>query len=136
MSAAPLTVVFACVHNAGRSQMAAAFFNRIADSRKARALSAGTHPAERVHREVVSAMREVGVDLSRATPRLLAPELAARADWLITMGCGESCPVVPGARRADWPVEDPKDRPAARVREIRDDIRRLVEEFVARERLR
>ena len=136
MSPPPLAVVFACVHNAGRSQMAAAFFNQIADPGKARARSAGTQPAARVHPEVVAAMREVDVDLGTATPRLLAPDPAERIDWLVTMGCGESCPVVPGARREDWPLEDPKGQPPARVREIRDEIRRRVEGFFARERLR
>lgn len=136
MSPPPLAVVFACVHNAGRSQMAAAFFNQIADPGKARARSAGTQPAARVHPEVVAAMREVDVDLGTATPRLLAPDPAERIDWLVTMGCGESCPVVPGARREDWPLEDPKGQPPARVREIRDEIRRRVEGFIARERLR
>jgi arsenate reductase (thioredoxin) len=136
VSTSPLTVVFACVHNAGRSQMAAAFFNQIADPEKARARSAGTQPAAHVHPEVVAVMREVDVDLGTATPRLLAPDPSERIDWLVTMGCGEACPVVPGARREDWPLEDPKGQPPARVREIRDEIRRLVEGFVARERLR
>jgi arsenate reductase len=136
MSGPPLTVVFACVHNAGRSQMAAAFFNQMADARRARAISAGTEPAARVHPEVVDIMREVGLDLGNATPRLLTPDIAQRVDWLVTMGCGESCPVVPAARREDWPLEDPKGQPAVRVREIRDDVRRLVEQFVAREQLR
>jgi len=95
------TVIFACVHNAGRSQMAAAFFNRRADPNRARALSAGTQPAEHVHPEVVAVMREVGIDLGSAQPRLLTDALAAGAQLLVTMGCGESCPVVPGLRRDD-----------------------------------
>jgi arsenate reductase len=136
MSAPPLTVVFACVHNAGRSQMAAAFFNQIADARRARAISAGTEPAARVHREVIEVMREVGLDLANATPQLLTPGMAERIDWLVTMGCGESCPVIPGAQREDWPLDDPKGQPAARVRDIRDDVRRRVERFVAREQFR
>ncbi len=135
MSDDPRTVVFACVHNAGRSQMAAAFFNRIADARRARALSAGTEPADHVHPEVVAVMHEAGIDLSAATPRLLTADLARSIDWLVTMGCGESCPVVPGARREDWPLADPKGQPPARVREIRDEIRRHVEDFIRREGL-
>ena len=135
MTRPPVTIVFACVHNAGRSQMAAAYFNQIADATKARALSAGTEPAARVHPEVIDAMRVAGVDLSAATPQLLTPDLVPHIDWLITMGCGESCPVVPGARREDWPLEDPKGQPPARVREIRDEIRGRVEQFIHRERL-
>jgi arsenate reductase len=130
MSTPPGTVIFACVHNAGRSQMAAAFFNQLADSGKARALSAGTQPGDRVHPEVVIAMREVGIDLAAAVPQRLTPQLASGADWLITMGCGESCPVVPGARRDDWTVDDPKGQPIDVVRGIRDEIRRRVAQFV------
>lgn len=120
------TVLFACVHNAGRSQMAAAWFRRLADPAKATAISAGTEPGDRVHPEVVSAMKEVGVDLSNESPKFLSDELAQSASLLITMGCGEACPVVPGLRRADWPLEDPKGRPLERVREIRDQIRERV----------
>jgi len=127
------TVVFACVHNAGRSQMAAAFFNRLADPAKARAISAGTRPGTRVHPEVVAAMAEIGIDLQTATPALLTPELADGAAFLITMGCGDECPVVPGAVRDDWPLPDPKGRPLAEVRAIREEIRRRVEALVARE---
>ena len=128
------TVVFACVHNAGRSQMAAAFFNQCANSSRARAISAGTKPAEKVHPAVVEVMREIGYDLSQARPQLLTGELASRAALLVTMGCGESCPVLPGVRRADWVLDDPKGQPLERVRAIRDDIRRSVEELVSRER--
>ena len=124
------TVIFACVHNAGRSQMAAAFFNQLVGAGTARAISAGTAPGDRVHPEVVAAMREVGVDLSAAVPQRLTPELAAGAAWLVTMGCGESCPVVPGAHREDWPVADPKGQPIDRVRQIRDEIRRRVGQFI------
>ena len=120
------TVIFACVHNAGRSQMAAAFFHALADPIKARALSAGTHPAERVHPAVVEVMREVGIDLSAARPGLLTRDKAAGASLLVTMGCGEECPVIPGLRTEDWPVGDPKDQPPERVREIRDEIRGRV----------
>jgi arsenate reductase (thioredoxin) len=125
------TVIFACVHNAGRSQMAAAFFGAIADPMLARAVSAGTRPGERVHPEVVEAMKELDIDLSCAKPQLLTRELAEGAELLITMGCGDECPVVPGMRRDDWPLADPKGQTIERVREIRDDIharvRRLVE---------
>lgn len=124
-------VIFACVHNAGRSQMAAAFFNQLADPARAVAISAGTAPGTRVHPEVADAMREVDIDLSSAVPRKLTAELAAGAAWLITMGCGDQCPVVPGAKRDDWPLEDPKGKPVERVRDIRDDVRSRVAAFVA-----
>jgi arsenate reductase len=127
------TVIFACVHNAGRSQMAAAFFTRLADPEQARALSAGTQPADHVHPEVVTVMREVGIDLSGARPARLTVELAAGAQLLITMGCGESCPFVPGLRRADWELPDPKGQSVERVRAIRDEIRTRVEQLVAAE---
>jgi arsenate reductase len=136
MSDDPRTVVFACVHNAGRSQMAAALFNALADPAKARALSAGTAPGDRVHPEVVTVMQEEGIDLSGARPRKLTTELASGAQLLITMGCGDQCPHVPGLRRDDWPLEDPKGKPLARVRAIRDDIRARVEALIAREGLR
>ena len=126
------TVIFACVHNAGRSQMAAAFFNAIADPKRARAVSAGTQPGARVHPEVVAAMREVGIDLSAAVPQRLTDELAAGAELLITMGCGDACPTVPGLRRDDWPLPDPKGQPIERVREIRDEIHSRVSDLVAR----
>ena len=120
-------VLFACVHNAGRSQMAAAWFNRLADPTKARAISAGTDPCSRVHPEVIDAMNEVGVDLSKAVTTRLTTEVAQQAQMLITMGCGDQCPLVPGVRRDDWPLEDPKGKPIAHVRAIRDDIRQRVE---------
>lgn len=127
------TVIFACVHNAGRSQMAAAFFNATANAQLARAVSAGTVPGERVHPEVLAAMAEVGIDLSAAKPQKLTPELAKGATLLITMGCGDQCPFVPGLRRDDWPLEDPKGRPMERVREIRDDLRQRVRNLIAHE---
>jgi len=127
------TVLFACVHNAGRSQMAAAWFNLLSDANKARAMSAGTDPGLRVHPEVVTVMAEVGVDLSEAPTSRLTPELARRATMLITMGCGDQCPVIPGLKRDDWPLEDPKGRPIGRVREIRDEIRDRVERLLERE---
>lgn len=123
-------VIFACVHNAGRSQMAAAFFNALADPTKARGVSAGTEPGLRLHPEVLEAMKEVGLDLSGAKPRLLTRDLAEGAETLITMGCGERCPVVPGIARADWPLEDPKGKPLERVREIRDEVRARVLELI------
>jgi arsenate reductase len=127
------TIIFACIHNAGRSQMAAAWFTALADPTKARAISAGTDPGTRVHPEVLEAMREVGVDLSDRTPQKLTDDLARGAQLLITMGCGEQCPVVPGLRRDDWPLEDPKGKPVARVREIRDDVRGRVLALLRRE---
>ena len=127
------TVIFACVHNAGRSQMAAALFNALADPARARAVSAGTAPGPAVHPEVVTVMREVGIDLSAARPTRLTDELAAGAQLLVTMGCGEACPHVPGLRRDDWPLPDPKGQPLARVRAIRDEIHGRVERLVAAE---
>jgi len=127
------TVIFACIHNAGRSQMAAAFFGALADPAKARALSAGTQPGPRVHPEVLDAMREVGIDLSNAKPMLLTDDLAENATMLVTMGCGEACPAVPGLRREDWPLDDPKGRPVEEVRRIRDDIRARVAALIGRE---
>jgi arsenate reductase len=123
-------IVFACVHNAGRSQMAAALFNRMVDPARARAVSAGTEPATRVHPEVVDAMREIGVDLAAATPQRFTADLAEGASWLVTMGCGDQCPVIPGARRDDWPLPDPKGRPHDEVRRIRDDIAARVAAFI------
>lgn len=125
------TILFACVHNAGRSQMSAALFNLVADPEKARAISAGTEPGPRVHPEVLEAMNELGVDLSHARPQKLTTTLASTASLLVTMGCGETCPVVPGLKREDWPLEDPKGKPIARVREIRDDIRKRVTRLAA-----
>jgi len=119
------TFIFACVHNAGRSQMAAAFFNLYAEP-GCRAISAGTQPAERVHPEVAAAMREIGIDLSAAKPQKLTDELARGADVLVTMGCGEQCPYVPGLRVVDWQIPDPKGQPKERVREIRDQIHEHV----------
>ena len=119
-------VIFACVHNAGRSQMAAAFFADMADPARATAASAGTQPGDRVHPEVVAAMREVGIDLGGNQPQLLTDELARGASLLVTMGCGDACPYVPGLELEDWPLADPKGRPMAEVREVRDDIRRRV----------
>jgi arsenate reductase len=149
-------VVFACIHNAGRSQMAAAWFNLLVTESRPKsqtptpnfqtptpnfqmptpnvegpmAVSAGTAPGERVHPEVVAVMKEVGIDLSSATPRKLTAALAQDADLLVTMGCGDECPYVPGLKIVDWPLEDPKGQPIERVREIRDEIKRRVEELL------
>ena len=129
------TYIFACIHNAGRSQMSAAFFNQLADPLLARAFSAGTQPAEHVHPVVVEAMREIGIDLSTALPRKLTSELAQGAQMLITMGCGDECPYIPGLRREDWPFPDPKGRSIDDVRAIRDTIRLRVLELLATENL-
>lgn len=126
-------VIFACVHSAGRSQMAAAFFNSMADPQRAQAISAGTQPGERVHPEVVAVMREVGMDLAAARPRKLTADLAKGVHTLVTMGCGDECPVVPGARRDDWPLLDPKGLPVEEVRRIRDEIRLRVGALVGKE---
>ncbi len=120
------TVVFACVHNAGRSQIAAAFFNALADPAKAVAVSAGTQPTERVHPEVVDVMREVGIELSSQQPQKLTDQLARGASLLVTMGCGDECPYIPGLQRDDWPLEDPKGKPLDHVRRIRDEVRDRV----------
>ena len=128
-----ITVLFACVHNAGRSQMAAAWFNMLADTSKARAISAGTDPGSRVHPEVVQAMNEVGVDLALATTTRLTDDVARQGQLLITMGCGDQCPVVPGVSRDDWPLEDLKGQPIERVRQIRDEIRQRVAALLDKE---
>ncbi len=129
------TYIFACVHNAGRSQMAAAFFNQLTDPQKAKAVSAGTEPGPRVHPIVLEIMQEIDLDLSHAQPRLLTEELARGARLLVTMGCGEKCPYVPGLRRDDWALPDPKNLPAEQAREVRDQIKHLVEELISREYL-
>lgn len=125
-----IRVVFACVHNAGRSQMAAAWFNRIADPAKAQAISAGTEPAAHVHPVVIEAMKEKGVDLTKAEPQKLTTELARGAAFLVTMGCGENCPYVPGVPILDWPLPDPKGQGIESVRVIRDQVDSLVRAFV------
>ena len=124
-------VVFACVRNAGRSQMAAAWFNHLTRSPGA-AISAGTEPADKVHPEVIEVMKEVEIDLSATKPQKLTVELARDAELLVTMGCGDKCPYVPGLKVEDWPLEDPKGQPLERVRQIRDDIRARVEALTAR----
>ena len=126
----PEKVIFACVHSAGRSQMAAAWFNALTDSNLVKAHAAGTEPGPRVHPEVVDAMKEAGLDLSGKSPQLLTVELAADAKLLVTMGCGEQCPVLPGVERDDWPLEDPKGKSPEAVRRIRDEIRARVEGLI------
>lgn len=128
-------VIFACVHNAGRSQMSAAFFNKHADPAKADAISAGTRPGEGVHPEVIQVMKEVGIDLSDVKPQKLTTELAQGAEMLITMGCGDECPFIPGLKRDDWPLVDPKGKPIEQVRRIRDDIERRVVSFIQEHQL-
>ena len=124
-------VIFACVHNAGRSQMARAWFERLSDPARAVALSAGTEPAEKVHPIVVEAMKERGFDLGSARPQRLTDELARDATLLVTMGCGEACPYVPGLPVVDWPLRDPKGQDLASVREIRDEVEGRVRGLVA-----
>ncbi len=128
-------VIFACVHNAGRSQMSAALFNQFADPAKARAISAGTQPAEHVHPVVVDAMLEVGIDLRNAKPQRLTAELAREAQLLITMGCGDDCPYIPGLRRDDWPLPDPKGQGLDSVRKTREEIRARVLDLLAKEKV-
>jgi protein-tyrosine-phosphatase len=123
------TALFVCLHNAGRSQMSQALFERAAEGRH-RALSAGTTPADRVHPEVVDVMREVGIELADREPKLLTRELAEQADVVVTMGCGDECPYIPGRRYLDWNLEDPKGRPLDEVRATRDDIDRRVRQLV------
>jgi arsenate reductase (thioredoxin) len=120
-------VIFACVHNAGRSQMAAAFYNKLAGGG---AVSAGTQPGERVHPEVVSVMHEIGIDLSNVKPQLLTEDLARDANLLVTMGCGDKCPYVPGLKVDDWPLSDPKGKCLDEVRKIRDEIKSRIEALI------
>jgi arsenate reductase len=122
-------VLFVCLHNAGRSQMSAALFARAAAGRH-HAESAGTTPAEHVHPEVVDAMNEIGIDLSEKTPQKLTTELAEQADVVVTMGCGDACPYIPGKHYVDWSLPDPKGWPLADVRRLRDDIERRVIQLV------
>jgi arsenate reductase len=124
-------VLFVCLHNAGRSQMSQALFERAAAGTGHEAASAGTTPGERVHPEVVEVMRELGIDLADRVPRALTDELAAWADVVVTMGCGDACPYVPGVRYLDWELDDPKGRPVGEVRATRDEITRRVEELLA-----
>ncbi len=135
MSGAVTHVLFACVHNAGRSQMAAAFFNQLADPARASATSAGTEPGARVQPEVVTAMREAGIDLSGVEPKQLTDGLARSAGLLVTMGCGDACPYVPGLEIRDWPLPDPKGRRLEEVRRIRDEVKARVIALIAEKKL-
>ena len=122
--------LFVCLHNAGRSQMSRALFERAADGRH-QAQSSGTSPGDQVHPEVVEVMNELGIDLSGETPKKLSREQAEWADVVVTMGCGDECPYVPGVRYVDWDLEDPKGRPVEEVRKTRDEIARRVEALIA-----
>jgi arsenate reductase (thioredoxin) len=122
-------LLFVCLHNAGRSQISKALFDRAADGRH-ESQSAGTEPAERVHPEVVAVMSEIGIDLSTCRPHGLTYELAEWADVVVTMGCGDACPYIPGKRSVDWDLPDPKGRPTEEVRALRDEIERRVTELV------
>jgi arsenate reductase len=123
-------VLFVCLHNAGRSQISRALFDHAAAGRHT-ALSAGTTPAARVHPDVIEVMRELGIDLSDRTPQLLTAELTERADIVVTMGCGDQCPYIPGKRYLDWDLPDPQGRPITEVRATRDQIARRVHDLVA-----
>ena len=123
-------VLFVCTHNAGRSQIAQALFERAAHGRHA-AASAGTAPADRVHPEVIEVMHELGIDVAQRRPQLLTPELAQHADVVVTMGCGDQCPFIPGKRYIDWELEDPKGRPVEEIRATRDEIARRVAKLIA-----
>jgi arsenate reductase len=131
------TALFVCRQNAGRSQMSAALFEQAAGDRH-RALSAGTTPADRVHPEVIDVMRELDIDVSDRVPRKLTRELAEQADVVVTMGCGDECPYIPGKRYIDWDLEDPAGRPIDDVRATRDEIaarvRELIDELLAHPR--
>jgi arsenate reductase (thioredoxin) len=124
------TVLFVCLHNAGRSQMSQALFEQHAAGRHT-ALSAGTTPADQVHPEVIDVMRELGIDLSDRTPQLLTRDLAEQAGIVVTMGCGDQCPVIPGKRYLDWDLPDPKGRPLDEVRATRDEIASRVRALIA-----
>ena len=125
-----MRALFVCLHNAGRSQMSQALFDRAGAGRHT-ALSAGTTPSERVHPEVIEVMRELGIDLADRTPQLLTRELAEQADHVITMGCGDKCPYIPGKRYLDWELTDPAGRSVDQVRAIRDEIERRVISLIA-----
>jgi arsenate reductase len=124
------SVLFVCLHNAGRSQMSTALFDRAAAGRHT-AMSAGTSPGERVHPEVVEVMGELGIDLAERRPRLLTRELAEQADVVVTMGCGEECPFIPGKRYLGWDLPDPAGRPLGEVRATRDEIALRVRGLIA-----
>ena len=129
-SAVP-TVLFLCVHNAGRSQMALGWFDHLADGR-ARAWSGGSEPADRVNRAAIEAMAEVGIDIGTEHPKRWTDEIVAQADVVVTMGCGDACPVFPGVRYEDWALADPAGLDVDGVRPIRDEIGRRVRDLLAR----
>ncbi len=133
MSTRMQKVIFACVHNAGRSQMAASFFNQLTNRTKAEAISAGTEPGLRIHPEVLTVMQEVGINLTHAKPQKLTQELAEDASPLITVGCGDKCSYVPGLRRDDWPLKDPKGLSLEEVRMTRDEIKSRVADLLTTE---
>ncbi|KAG0277777.1 hypothetical protein BGZ95_005361 [Linnemannia exigua] len=124
-------IMFACIHNAGRSQMAAAFFNKHKTNPSIKGISAGTNPATEVHPVVREIMLEVGIDLTNITPVKLTTELAQTVSTIVTMGCGETCPFVPGVKIVDWAVTDPKNKPVEEARVIRDEIEQRIKGFVA-----
>jgi arsenate reductase (thioredoxin) len=121
--------LFVCLHNAGRSQISRALFEREADGRHS-AKAAGTRPAERLHPTVLEAMEEIGIDLSDRRPKKLTREMAEWADVVVTMGCGDECPYIPGKRYLDWDLEDPKDQPIEAVRELREEIAARVAKLI------
>jgi arsenate reductase len=127
-------ILFACVHNAGRSQIAAGWARHMAGARL-EVVSAGTQPGPHLNVQVMAAMREAGIDLGGIQPQLLTPELARGADYIVTMGCGESCPVVPGVKRLDWPITDTRGQPIEVVRQIRDEIKERVLDLLRSEGL-
>ncbi|GHF13905.1 arsenate reductase [Streptomyces werraensis] len=131
MSASPLaSVLFVCVHNAGRSQMAAGFLSHLAGDR-VEVRSAGSVPGDRVNPAAVEAMREVGIDISTVTPKILTTDAVRASDYVITMGCGDACPVFPGKRYLDWTLEDPAGLGVEAVRPIREEIRARVEALIS-----
>lgn len=130
MSGAVPVVLFVCMQNAGRSQMAEALFNRVAEGR-AIARSGGTQPAGSIHPEVALVLEEIGADTSKLRPKDLGPEVTNGVDFVVTMGCGDECPVIPGARVVDWDIPDPADQPVDTVRAIRDDISERVEALLS-----
>jgi protein-tyrosine-phosphatase len=124
-------IMFACIHNAGRSQMAAAFFNKHKTNPTIKGISAGTNPATEVHPVVREIMMEVGIDLANITPVKLTTELAHTVSTIVTMGCGETCPIVPGVKIIDWAITDPKNKPVEEARVIRDEIEQRIKDFIA-----
>lgn len=126
------TILFACTENAGRSQIAAALFNKLANPRIARAISAGTRPAKKVHKNVIISLEQSGIDITHAAPRLLTKELASESNLLVTMGCKESCPQVPGLKIEDWDIEDVKEKSLEETIEIQKVIEKRIKELIDR----